>query len=342
MANRVTRKDVAKMAGVSVTAVSRVMNNSGYVVKEKRDAILKAAEKVGYRHSPDALAIQQRTTRQLLFYNKDLSNAFSIELYRGMINHASKHDYMVLLSGTWDAEKISKMLIDGVILARESAIENYVNTIGKNFLPPTVCASYGRSQKRERRVPLVEADTYKATEIIIDYLFEKGHTKIAFATPYMGENPREAAYRCKLFPILKKSIEDYIFVDFTNMATFNFQEEDFFKYGEQLAVRIYESNIKATAVCCFNDNIAIGMIQQFNRLGINVPNDISVTGIDGIKIGGYVYPKLTTVTISPFEQGSECVKILLKMLSGEKVNGRTSMPINIIEGESVKFLSGGL
>ena len=337
MTVRVTRKDVAKLAGVSVTAVSRVMNNSGYVAKEKRTAILKAVETVGYRPSPVAVAMQKHSTKQLLFYNKDLSNAFTIETYRGMVSYASRHDYMVLLSGTWDIKKIKHMLIDGVILPNSSFIDEYIRIIGNKMFLPTISASYGEPTKRVKRIPLIESDTYAAMEMLIDYLFGKNHRKIALATPF-NLDARCTAYRNKLLPILGKTLDNYVFSHGVDPPVLEHSEEDFFEYGQQLAKRIYESKCDATAVCCFNDNLAFGMIQQFSRLGVRVPEDISVTGIDGLSIGEYIYPKLTSVSISPFKQGSECVRVLIDLISGKKVKGLTRVPLDIVERESVKSL----
>lgn len=337
----VTRKDVAQLAGVSVTAVSRVMNNSGYVAKEKRKAILKAVKKLGYRPSPVAVSLQQKLTKQILFYCKDLGNAFNMETYRGMIHYAAQFDYMVVLSGTWDTERIKTMLIDGVVLPNESVAVEYLRAI-RNTLPvPTVSASYGSPTIHPRRIPLVESDTYEAIELIIDHLLEKGHRKIAFASPYplTVEHPRGIAYRSKMHAILGDRVDDYAFISDTAPKSFPSEEEDFFEYGEQIAHKIHHSKLEITAVINFNDDMALGMMRYFHREGIRVPEDISVVGIDGIKVGSYIHPRLTTVDLSPFTQGMECARVLLDMIAGKKVKSRTVVPVRVIEGGSVLDLT---
>lgn len=336
----VTRKDVAEIAGVSVTAVSRVVNNSGYVAKEKREAVLKAVKKLGYRASPVAVAMQKKATRQILFFNKDLSNAYNIDLYRGMIQYATKFGYMIVLSGTWDIERIKTMLIDGVILPSEVTTEKYVKAIQNAMKIPTVSASYGSCVMRPKHIPFIEADTYIAMETMLDYIMEKGHKKIALASPYINaeNNPRCAAYKTIMYPILKNKLDEYMFFCEDTPDSNDFIEEDFFKYGEKLAQAIYESGIDATAVVCFNDDTAIGVIHELQRLGVRIPEDISVAGIDGLNIGNYIYPKLTTVSLNPVMQGEKCAEILIKMLKGKKVNNLTQIPSNIIEGESVSAI----
>ena len=336
----ITREDVAKKAGVSVTAVSRVMNNSGYVKKEKREAILKAVEEVGYRRNRAKVS----KVKQILFYHKDLSNAYTTEMYRGMIACASQHDHMVVLSAIWNIEEIMAMQIEGVILPNETALEEYIHFTENKPFSPTVCASYGTSIKYPRHIPLVESDTYVAMELSIEYLLSKGHTKIGLATPYPAgnKNPRSAAYRHKMLPLLGEDINQYMFVaddtsDSSRSALFD-AEEDYFQYGELIAKQICTRKIDITAACCFNDNVAVGMFHHFNRIGVKVPEDISIVGIDGLSIGKYVYPGLTSVSISPFEQGYECVRVLLDMIADKKVKGRTKVPVHIIERESVKVI----
>lgn len=72
----VTRKDIAEKLGVSVSVVSRVINNSGYVSKEKREKVLKAAKEMGYVQNPVAMALQQNKTKQLLFFCEDLTSTY--------------------------------------------------------------------------------------------------------------------------------------------------------------------------------------------------------------------------------------------------------------------------
>ena len=112
----VTRKEVALRAGVSVSVVSRAMNNSGYVEAEKKKRILAIAEELGYYPHPVAEALQKRRTKQILFFCKDLKNSFYIDMYRGMVEAAGKRDYMVVFNGSMDFEKIRNAMIDGIIM----------------------------------------------------------------------------------------------------------------------------------------------------------------------------------------------------------------------------------
>ena len=93
----VTRKDIAEKLGVSVSVVSRVINNSGYVSKEKREKVLKAAKEMGYVQNPVAMALQQNKTKQLLFFCEDLTATYYNQMYHGMVRAAKERGYHVYL-----------------------------------------------------------------------------------------------------------------------------------------------------------------------------------------------------------------------------------------------------
>ena len=80
----VTRKDIAELCKVSISVVSRALNNSGYVEESKRKKIIATAERLGYVPQPVAMSLQERRTKQILYYCKDLSNGYYIDMYRGM------------------------------------------------------------------------------------------------------------------------------------------------------------------------------------------------------------------------------------------------------------------
>jgi len=102
MKSNVTRKDVADKAGVSVSVVSRALNNSGYVEQNKKDTILRIAKELGYVPNPVAMSLQQKRTRQIIFYCKDLNNSFNIGMFFGMLSEAKARNYVVMINGDMD------------------------------------------------------------------------------------------------------------------------------------------------------------------------------------------------------------------------------------------------
>lgn len=337
----ITRKDVALKAGVSVTAVSRVINNSGYVEKGKREKILAAIKEVGYCPKSIPVINSHMELRQILFLNRDSGNPFTLEMYRGIADYAGDKGYIVSLSGVWQAEQIKSMVVSGIVLSNEWDAAEFDKSFREILPLPVVAASYGAPSIQPRHIPFVESDAYSAMELLVHYLMERGHRKIAFASPFNVDylNPRSMAYYSILRPILKERIADYIFVEDKVSKIRNTEESDFYLTGKLLAERMMKQHVDATAVACFNEEIALGVMHSFQRGGVRVPDDISVMGMDGLKIGRYNYPTLTSVSMAPYEQGRECARVLLDMLDNKKVSMRTKLKIGVVrEGNSVKKL----
>lgn len=188
MKSNVTRKDVADKAGVSVSVVSRALNNSGYVEQNKKDTILRIAKELGYVPNPVAMSLQQKRTRQIIFYCKDLNNSFNIEMYFGMLSEAKARDYVVMINGDMDFANIKGMITDGIILQNDVFAAEYISYYGKNYFLPVVCASFGNMQSLSVAVPTVEWDLYSSMESAIHYLRKRGHRRIAYAGPYSYDN----------------------------------------------------------------------------------------------------------------------------------------------------------
>ncbi len=354
-----TRKDIANRAGVSVSVVSRALNNSGYVDRDKKEKILKIAEELGYYPHPVAMSLQKRRTKQILFYCKDLQNSFNIEMYQGMMETAKERGYMVVFNGSLDFESIKETMIDGIIMPNENAAQWYLESSGKNYFLPVVTASYGNPVCFSKAAPRVEIDMYKATKIAIQYLRDNGHEKIALGTPYEfnSANARMYGYLEELRPLLKENIKRYVlgihkkdmgederllrFIEERTGNNFTV-EESFYGKGEVAAQLFLERKLDATAILCFNDVFAFGVCNQFKRMGVRVPEDVSVMGFDGTFARRYTSPLMTTVDLSAKKQGGKCTEVLLDMLEGKKVKRVIHLPVKIMPGESVKNIRGNI
>ncbi len=340
----VTREDVAKKAGVSVSAVSRTMNKSGYVAKEKQEAIYQAVKELGYRPNPIIATMKQNKTNQICFFGKDLTNPFIIELYNSMVARAKELEYTVFLNSTMDINKIKTMLIDGLILPNDSVAFELQELIGTQFYIPMISASYGLNIIRTKNIPFVDVDTNHAVDLLFDYLRKRGHKKIALATPVFDKehiinHPRHVAYCNHMKPVFGNKIADYIF-DCKEIAVSkrSFAEEKFFDVGLVCAEKYVAAQCDATAIMCFNDDFALGMMKRLQELGVRIPEDVSIVGCDGIGARKYVSPLLTTVSLHSKEQGAACVDVLIDRIEGRHTKPILSILATIVEGNSVKII----
>ena len=361
-----TRLDIARRAGTSVSVVSRALNNSGYVAKEKKERILKIAEELDYAPNPVAISLQKRRTKQILFYCKNVDNAFNIQLYKGMLDEAAKRGYLVLFNGKVEFSDIRNTLVDGIIMQDEVIAAYYLKNYGKNYHLPVVSAAYGEAaglgkrfgkaggQAGRQTAPLVEVDTYRVMEAALDWLEKRGHVRVAFGTPYPadGGNVRTAAFLARMYERGMKNAKDRVIAvsrkdprlaEDPRLLSFreeveediNLVNEDYFGKGKLAARLFLERKLDATAVVGFNDEFSLGLIRGFQEQGIRVPEEISVMGIDGIDARKYVSPLLTTISLFPQEQGAMCVRVLLDLIEGKKVRYVTHTGFRLLEGESV-------
>lgn len=325
----VNRKDVAKKANVSVTAVSRVLNNSGYVSKEKRDIIIKAAKELGYTPNPVAVSLKQNKTKQILFHMQNTSNSYYMELYAGMLVSAADKGYLVLISGSTKLEKIASLMIDGVVFSATSFVQEDMK---KKLHVPYVIASHGDFISPE--IHTVVTDTGEAVQQAIQYLRENGHEKIAFATfDAPINNPRIMSYQNALGSVLGNQADNYFLSVSTALS--GGTSIDLFDIGVQAAQAFAQRKLDATAVVCYNDDIAIGFNHQVQKLGYRVPEDVSIVGIDGILFGRYMVPELTTIDIHPQTRGEKAVEVLIELIEGKEPPVRSYVQQSLREGRSV-------
>lgn len=356
----ITRKDIAERANVSVSVVSRALNNSGYVAAEKKQKIIRIAQELGYAPNPVAMSLSNKRTKQILFYCKDLRNAFNIETYEGMFQAAQREDYIVVINGDINFTQIKDLMVDGLIFSNESLTAQYLQMIGKNYYLPAVTMGFGNTMRGEfqKSVPIVESDLWRGTELIFQYLWMKNHRKIAMITPYWWdyEEGRVIAWKQATRCDLGDRQRDYYIgvnpLEYPNdprMEVFRNENgkeknhiygvcESFFEKGELAADLYLEKNIDATAVICFNDEMALGFCKRMKTLGYQIPKDLSVIGIDGVYSRRYASMELTSLHLNAKCMGKKCVEILLDKINGRKTKSVTQVPLKMIEGNTVRTL----
>lgn len=346
---KVTRKEVAEQAGVSVSVVSRALNNSGYVDKEKKRQILAIAEKLGYVPNPVAMSLQQNRTRQIIFYCKDLTNAFNMDMYFGMQEAAVERDYVVLINGDMEFSNIKGMITDGIILQNEFFAAEYVSLYGKNYLLPVVSASFGSAQRMAVTVPMVEWDLYESMELALSYLRKRGHRKIAYASPYPFNHcdGRTNAWKASMKTELGNRVQDFFICDQEDWEQDDLsdaersirrviQNERFLEKGKAAGAVFLERELDASAVICFNDEFAIGFVSHLEAAGKKIPEDISILSFDGTIRRKTMTPEITSITPNPKEMGKNLAHLLMDRIDGKRIRYCSKQSIQVAEGASVK------
>ena len=349
METKITRRDVAEQAGVSISVVSRALNNSGYVDKDKKQRVIETAERLGYVPNPVAMSLQQKRTKQIIFYCKDLTNAFNIDIYFGILEEAKNRGYVAFISGDMEFDNVRGMITDGIILQNEYFAEEYILTCGKNYFLPAVSASYGSSQRLSKAIPVVEWNLYTSMKMGIEYLRQRGHRKIAYASPYPfnHKDGRTNAWKAVMESEIGLEFRNYFICPETNELLENLsdfervvqraiQNEEFLEKGKKAGREFLKRKLDASAVICFNDEYTVGFVSQLELAGMQVPKNVSILSFDGTARRKMMAPEITSITPDPKEMGRKLAKTLIDRIEGKKISYYEQQSIRIAEGASVK------
>lgn len=332
-----TIKDVAKLAGVSISTVSRVMNNSKPVSPEARKKVLDAINKLDFKPNELARSLVMRKSNLVGVIVEDIGIEYMAQLIRGIEEIGRVYKYDILLSSSYGDEEALENSID--FLATKQ-VEGLV-IITENISPEVLV------KLRDRRIPFVLLDkyhTYKNVKSVkVDYaaeekrlienLLNKGHENILYINHeennILNENMLKG-YRQALSDSEKKA-----FV----INTKGISSDDGYNIGGEVLKLVKEEKI--TAISCVNDEVAIGFMNYCVDNGVDVPEDISVTGFGNSNIASIYRPKVSTVSIPYYDIGAISIRALIKRIKEEEDILEDDWIIDgqVIERESTKSIN---
>lgn len=306
----VTRSDVARAAGVSTATVSNVLNNPGKVKKETADKVLEAVKLLDYR--PDMIARSMSTKRsmQLGIVLESLANPFFGDIVRGFENAANEQNYFVNICTGFNKldeyfDNFITRRVDGVFVAaipykfNVDKIYDLVDKGIKIIVSGNVSADF-------RKVSSIEMNYLGAMREVMEYLYGLGHRRIAYLSGLKKNMAYDLRIKGYLDTVAKLRLPcgDEFLIE--GNPPYSTGMEDGYVYAKQLM----ESGKEFTAVICVNDLMALGAMKAFRESGLRVPEDVSVTGFDGIEFGRYWEPELTTMSIDKVELGKKAFEML--------------------------------
>jgi LacI family transcriptional regulator len=324
MRQRPTIIDVAGRSGVSKSTVSNVIRGAANVSDVTRRKVLAAVEELGYR--PNALArqlVQQRTSTIGVVVG-DLANPFYGELVKLLEEHALARGYTTMVSNTGglperEAPRIEALLerrVAGVAMLQFSGDRSSLDVLDADGVAVTVISCF------EARSDCVVVDESQGLGIAVRHLAELGHTRLAYVTSRLVEEhtnrARLASFRreCARAGCTERAV-----VTLDVQAALAHDTNAIRGLGELL-----RSSESPTGFAAANDIAAIALIEAAERLGLSVPEDISVVGFDGISLGGLSRIGLTTVAQPRAQLADTGMRLLM-----DRIDGRaTSSPRHVL------------
>ncbi|MDL4913176.1 MAG: DNA-binding transcriptional regulator CytR [Enterobacterales bacterium endosymbiont of Blomia tropicalis] len=311
-----TMKDVAEKAGVSTATVSRALMNPEKVSAATRQKVERAVVAVGY--APHGLSRNGRRgeTQTILIIVPDICDPFFSEIIRGVEVTAAQEGYLVLIGDCAHQNQQEKTFmnmmlarqVDGMVLLG-SQLPFDASVDEQRNLPPMVMAN---EFAPEMALPTVHIDNLTASFEAVNHLLQLGHTQIAcIAGP---ETMPLCQYRLQGY--LQAMRRSGLAIDPTYIVRGNFT----FEAGVAALKQLLALPQPPRALFCHSDIIALGAIKQAKRMGLRVPEDLSVVGFADIELSRYCEPPLTTVTQPRYQIGREAMLLLLDELQGRRVN----------------------
>lgn len=324
-----TIKDIARHVGVSHSTVSRALSGSPLIAPETVERIRQVAEEIGYQPSAAARSLKTRRSRVIGVILSSLDDPFFAEILQGIEDAAQASGYSLFIASSQrDAgrsQQIARAMLEhraeGVIICSTSVSDSQSQSLLQGGFPVVVV----NNQAAENfRYSIYHDDVDGACQVT-RHLVELGHQRIA----YLGDSLSGRTSMDRLNGFRQEMQEaglpipaGYIHEVPGGTPEFGLPSVDYF----------LELPLRPTAVVCFNDMLAIGLLKGLQLAGVDIPGEMSITGFDNIRFSTYTNPPLTTFDQPKRFIGLEASRLLLDLLQVEPGVPPRGSEIKVLRG----------
>lgn len=331
----VTIKDIAKLANVSHTTVSRALNDSPYINEETKAKIKELAKELNYvpNYSAKSLVLLKSYVIGVFFssISEGTSDTFFHEIVKG-VNKVMDKEYNLVIRGIDDyknSHPIDKRNFDGIIVVSQSKNDDkFIQTVIEKNIPTVVI---NRFIENEGLVNIVPNDTKGAYDAVTHFI-KNNHKKIAMIEgnkEFESNVYRKSGYLKALYDNSISINEEYIISGRYNMQS-----------GYENMKKLLELKDRPTAVFCANDDIGVGAMKAITEEGLKVPDDISIIGFDDSNFCNYVTPQLTSVRKDSITMSQYGGTNLLNIIKNKEVDKeRVYIESKLVVRKTVKKLT---
>ncbi|MCM3255468.1 LacI family DNA-binding transcriptional regulator [Priestia aryabhattai] len=306
---KVNATEIARLAGVSQSTVSRVFNSSKPVSEDLRSRVMDIAEMLEYRPNALARGLTMNKTNMIGLVMGDVENPFFSGILEKMTSALKKRGFKILFvhtkEGVIQEEEISQFMeynVDGVIVTDALLTSNIVRQLSNNEIPVVL---FYRDTK-DSSCHFVGCDNYSAGRKIGEFLYNQGHRQLAYITGHKDSSTNQERQEGFCTFLREKGITPII-----EMGGYSYES------GYHAALKLFSKNNLLDAIFCADDIMAIGVIDAAQSLGINIPQDLSIVGFDDIPMASWSPYSLTTWKVPVDEMVELTISILLKEINQE-------------------------
>ena len=330
VARQTSIKDIARLAHVSHSTVSRALQNSPLVNPRTAENIRKIAAQAGYHASAVARGLVTRRSRTIGLVVTTAADPFTSEVFSGIEQEAHDRGYCVFLAESKadpESEKnvvqtFAERRVDGIIITSSRVGALYPPLLSEMMVPIVLV----NNQHPGSFVHSVMIRNQEGGRAAASHLIELGHRRIAYLgdqTGYQSEAERCAGYREALEAAGIEFIPELVV-----------QGDGKPEGGVYTMDQVLALPHPPTAVCCYNDMTALGAMRSICLHGLRVPEDISVVGFDDLFFASYTQPPLTTIRQPMQRMGQLAMESLFKLMSGDTSEIRIKVDAELIVRES--------
>lgn len=327
--------DVAKQAGVSVSTVSRALNDKPDVSKRTKERIWALAKELNYSPNNVARNLVLKRSNVIGFIASDITNASFPELARGVVVRAREFGYSVMFFDTQKDSRVEKEAIgllrskqvDGIILSFNEANRDELLKLREENFP--VVQIYRKSS--DSMISTIAIDNITNGYLATKYLIDCGHRRIGHITT---GDATQSGYERKL-GYMKALAQAGIGLDVSLLAEGPSSVES----GRACMEQLLKLNDRPTAIFASHDILAIGAYDAALDRGLSIPEDLSIVGHDNIEFSRLVRPKLTTIDTFKDRLGQASVDLLIEEMTAEEHQCKELVfPGQLIVRDSVKTI----
>ena len=317
-----TIRDVARASGVHISTVSRTFSAPHLVNVHTRTRVLACAEQLGYRPNRAARALITGRTCNIGLIVADIANPFFPPLIKAAESQARKHDHLIFVADTNEDAAVEEELVralakqvDGVLLCSPRMSNGLIEQLSRDV--PLVVVN-----RQVAGLPTVVMDVAQGARLAIEHLTGLGHRALGLVAGPRGSWTSREIRRAAASAARAAQAE--LSVIGPNLPT----------EGGGMAVAEQVRAAGLTAVLAYNDLMAIGLIEGLYALGLRVPQDVSVVGIDDITLSRLTRPKLTTVATPTAAAGRAAGDLLLAHGDDRRTNAHVNLQTELVIRDS--------
>lgn len=321
--------DVAKLAGVTPTTVSRVINNRGYISEKTRNKVNEAMDQLGYQPNEIARSLTKQKSNTIGIIVPHISHPYFAKLISNLENEAAKSGYKIILCNSKEKAEKEKQYLDmcksnrvaGIILCSGNVESNKVNT---GNIPMVLLEKNFEEGKLG-----IQCDNYQGGKLATEHLIECGCKRLLHFSGVIDED-MPADNREKAFiDICSENNVEY-FIRKYDINTYN--EMNYYEY-----IRDTLNEMKnIDGIFASSDLIAAQVIQVCNELNIRIPSDVKLIGFDDVEIAKLTTPTITTIHQPIKEMAKLAIELIDSKYKNIEVNEQTILPIELVVRNSTK------